>query len=56
MVRRYRFTAVAAGATLIASSLVITAGTAAATQAGAQAATQAGAQASTAPGAPGAAS
>src|ERR1700722_5712503 len=64
MVRRYRFTAATAGATLIASSLVITAGTASATQAatqtGTQAATQAGTQAATqagaAPGAPGAAS
>ena len=52
MVRRHRFMAVAAGATLVASGLVITAGTASATQAATQAAAQAGA----APGAPGAAS
>ena len=60
MVRRHRFTAVAAGATLVASGLLTTApayaGTASATQAGAQAATQAGTQAGAAPGAPGAAS
>ncbi|MGH3283431.1 MAG: hypothetical protein ACRDPD_01880, partial [Streptosporangiaceae bacterium] len=57
MVRRHRFMAVAAGATLIGSGLVVTAPAyAGIAQAGASA-TQAGiAQAGTAPGAPGAAS